>query len=117
MTGEKVTGLLVRVDGRAEVLSVPADWRELNAIIGASWGEVVRTILPGVLLWVDDEGRLAHKPANAGISHRLYPAVITGDVFIVGETNDGESDVASLTEPQLAELASWFTFAPSGRTV
>lgn len=113
-----ITGLLVKVTGRAEVLTVPSDWRELNAVIGAAWGEVVRTILPGVLLWVDDEGRLAHKPANAGVTHRLYPGVIAGDAFIVGQTDDSEADVASLTDRQLAELAAWFTFRPaSGRTV
>lgn len=106
MTG-RIRGVLVHTDGRAEVLTVPADWRELNAVIGASWGQAVRTCLPGVLLWVDEEGRLNGRPVNRSLSHRLYLGVIAGTVLIVGETGEPESDVASLTDQQIAELEAW----------
>lgn len=110
MTG-RLTGLLVHADGTAEVIRVPNDWRELNALIGASWGQVVRTIEPGLLLWIDEEGRLVEKPLNAGLSFRLYPSAIAGDGLILAETGHPESDLASLTADQLARLSLWFAFA------
>lgn len=110
MTAEKLTALLVRVDGTAEVLRLPNDWRKLNAAIGALWGEVVRTIEPGLLLWVDEEGRLTGKPLNAGLSLRLYPNVIAGDGLVLAETGHPESDLASLTPDDLARLSLWLAF-------
>ena len=109
MTG-KLAGLLVHVDGTAEVVWVPNDWRELNAAIGAFWGEVVRTAEPGLLLWVDEEGRLSGKPANVGLTGRLYPSVIAGDGLILAETGHPETYLASLTADDLARLSLWFAF-------
>ena len=108
---DTIRGLLVRASGPAELVTIPSDWRELNAIIGASWGQVVRTPIDGVVMWVDEEGRLARKTDNQLLSYRLYPGLICGDAFLVAEVKHPEPDTASLTDAQVEQLHAWIPFA------
>lgn len=110
MSADRVRGLLVRVDGTAELITVPNDFREINALIGAQWGEIVYTPVEGIILVVDEEGRVTNRPINPAAAD-LYPGVLCGDVFVTGQTLIPEPDIASLTDDQVELLRAWIPFA------
>lgn len=113
MSTDRIRGLLIKTTGEAELITVPNDFREINALIGAQWGEIVYTPVEGILLVVDEEGRVTNRPINHAAAD-LYPGVLCGDVFVAGQTLIPEPDIASLTDDQVELLHAWIPFARQG---
>ncbi|RRD03196.1 DUF3846 domain-containing protein [Arachnia propionica] len=80
------------------------DLSGMRRILGCQWVERVTTPIPGVSMWVDEEGALDPEGIhNAHCSAILYPGRIVGPALLTGITPIGE--VASLNAQQVAALA------------
>lgn len=81
--------VVIRTDGSKQDVSPKngTDFQftdEAYDLIGASTIEIVPTIIPGMIMLIDEEGKLQGKPVNRAAT-RLYPYdgdVIVGDVLL-----------------------------------
>ena len=91
----KITCIFVPVhtSERPQVIEIESDYRALNDAIAAQWGDVARSgrnaaslaAQPAGLqldLWIDDEGLIVHKAANARAS-ALAGQLLMGDSLVV----------------------------------
>ncbi|MDO5068392.1 MAG: hypothetical protein Q4D96_14030 [Propionibacteriaceae bacterium] len=103
-----VHGILVHpgLDQAPEWVTFAADsLPAMRRILDCQWVERVTTPIPGISMWVDEEGALDPDAAhNAHCSAILYPGRIVGPALLTGITPIGE--VASLNAQQVAALAS-----------
>ena len=108
-----ITGLLLPADGTTpRLVQTPADdYRAIAKLIGCNYLEHVRTVIPGVVMLVDEEGairadgfRVLNLQSSAG---RLYPGHIFGDVIVYSESmTDFGLDVVDLQPEDLLTVCS-----------
>lgn len=97
---KKLTVYRINADNTEKVAEIADDLVTYQQIVGG-YVEQIR-LGNGLLMIVDDEGRLKNKPINMKASRFVPGNTIVGDVFIVGD-NDGAS-FESLTEAELEML-------------
>ena len=88
---------------------------QIHAIIGCSCMEQVRTVIPGIVLLVDDSGQVKDPPQRHNeIASRLYYGFLIGKDDIVGPVivaalrptePYGELDLFPLNDVELAKLS------------
>lgn len=106
-----------------EIDRVPYTWcdgeglslDQIYSYIGCSCIEQVRTVLPGVVLLVDESGRIKHPPQRHNeLASRLYYGWLVGRADIVGPAilaalrptePLGELDLFPLNKVELAKLS------------
>lgn len=102
---------------------VPYEWcdadgmnlHQIHAAIGCSCFEQVRTVLPGIVLLVDESGKLKRPPQRHNeLASRLYRGWLCGLDNIVGPVivcamrptePYGEQDLFPLNQTELAKLS------------
>lgn len=106
-TSTGIHAILVHPDlGQAPewVTFAAEDLSGMRRILGCQWVERVTTPIPGVSMWINEEGALDPDAIhNAHCSAILYPGCIVGPALLTGITPIGE--VASLNAQQVAALA------------
>ena len=95
------------------ILGPSAD--QIHAAIGCSCFEMVRTVLPGIVILVDESGKLKSPPQRHNeLASRLYAGWLLGNddicgpaiVFALRRTEPyGEQDIFPLAPAELARLS------------
>ena len=100
-----VHGILVHPDLAPEWVSFSADSiTAMRRILDCQWVERVTTPIPGVSMWIDEEGALTpDTPVNPRCSGILYPGRIVGPGLLTGIDPTGE--MVNLTPQQISALA------------
>lgn len=91
MSAATITGLLLPADGTLPrfVQTPAADYPAIAKAIGCQFVEYVNTVIPGVVMLVDEEGAIrpdGFRVLNLQASGRLHRGHIFGDVIVYSET-------------------------------
>ena len=102
---DTVHGILVHPDLAPEWVSFSADSiTAMRRILDCQWVERVTTPIPGVSMWIDEEGALTpDTPVNERCSGILYPGRIVGPALLTGINGVGE--MVTLSLQQVSTLA------------